>query len=120
MFYRKKPVVIQAFQITEETRADNSSWPEWLHVAWNKPHTEVGAVMPVMYPNSDGHDQLAVHTLEGLLRINFGDFLIRGVKGELYACKPDVFAMTYEKVEPSEEESSSCSGNCHGGCAGKC
>ena len=44
--YRKKPVVIEAFQITEETRNDNKDWPNWLNQAWNKDRKEEGAVYP--------------------------------------------------------------------------
>ena len=44
-------------------------------------------------------DAAHVHTLEGPLRVSYGDWIIRGVKGEFYPCKPDVFAMTYEPVD---------------------
>jgi len=37
---------------------------------------------------------LVIGTLEGVLRVNFGDYIIQGVKGELYACKPDIFEQT--------------------------
>lgn len=41
---------------------------------------------------------LLIHTLEGLMRADKGDWIIRGVKGEYYPCKPDIFAETYEPV----------------------
>ena len=47
-------------------------------------------------PHGDG---ARIDTLEGLLTASPGDWIIRGVKGELYACKPDVFALTYEAVD---------------------
>lgn len=99
MRYRKKPVVIEAFQMTPERRRDNSEWPNWLHRAWNMAHEEPGAVYCEDFPNSDGTDRLMIHTLEGEHRVDWGDFIIQGVKGELYPCKPDIFAATYEIAE---------------------
>ena len=95
--FRKKPVVIEAFQITEETRRDNRDWPEWLNRAWNLNHFEVGALAPFLPGNTDG--PLLIHTLEGGHRCDIGDWIIRGIKGELYPCKPDIFAKTYDLVE---------------------
>ena len=98
MKFRKKPVVIEAFQMTEERRQDNRDWPEWLNEAWNKNHDDPGAMFPKDFPDSSGADELLIFTLEGLHLVNFGDWIIRGVKGELYPCKPDIFAATYEPV----------------------
>lgn len=44
-------------------------------------------------------DSVVIRTLEGDMRADVGDWIIRGVKGELYPCKPDIFALTYEAVE---------------------
>lgn len=99
MKYRKKPVVIEAFQMTKDRRSDNSDWPDWLNRAWNKELGEVGYVGCQDFPNSDGTDELFVTTLEGHMRISFGDYIIKGVQGELYPCKPDIFEQTYEAVE---------------------
>ena len=96
--FRKKPIIIEAFQMTEERRKDNSEWPNWLHFAWNFEHGEVGSVSCVNYPNSDGTDELQIVTLEGTHRVSWGDYIIRGVQNELYPCKPDIFEATYEKV----------------------
>ena len=96
--YRKKPVVIEAFQMTKERRQDNSEWPSWLNEAWNKEWGEQGAVSPSDYPNSDGTDRLQIYTLEGVHDVMWGDFIIQGVQGELYPCKPDIFEATYEPV----------------------
>lgn len=100
--YRKKPVVIEAFQMTPERRADNSEWPNWLNKAWNTSHSEPGAVFCRDFPESDGTDPLCIVTLEGVMDVSWGDFIIQGVKGELYACKPDIFAATYEPAEGAE------------------
>lgn len=94
--FTKKPVTIEAFQMTEARRRDNSEWPEWLNKAWNEPHGEPGSVFPRNYPDSDGTDELAIYTLEGIHLVSFGDWIIQGVQGELYPCKPDIFAATYE------------------------
>lgn len=90
MKYRKKPVVIEAFQMTEARRVDNSDWPAWLNESWRDGtlyRADINAPMP---------DILRIRTLEGDHTVSWGDWIIRGVKGELYPCKPDIFAMTYE------------------------
>lgn len=97
--YRKKSIVVEAFQMTRERRGDNSEWPTWLHQAWNKPlHTE-GSVWPKNYPNSDGTDRLCIGTKEGVYIIAWDDFIIKGIQGEPYPCKPDIFEVTYEKMD---------------------
>jgi hypothetical protein len=95
MKYRKKPVVIEAFQITVETRNSNCDWPDWLHRAWQKDTKEVGS----LFPSSINDDDLAVFTLEGIQRVSMNDYIIQGVMGEIYPCKPDIFELTYEVVE---------------------
>ncbi len=102
--YRKKPVVIEAFQMTLERRWDNSEWPEWLHRAWNRDPQENAIWTDSAAPVAGGHDsaaELICGTLEGVCRIAWGDWIIQGVKGEIYPCKPDVFDATYELVEPN-------------------
>jgi len=92
-FYRKKPVMIEAFQMTAARHESNEGWPEWLRAAWNKSSIHAGAVYEVVGAG------LYISTLEGQMKIGVGDYIIRGVKGELYPCKPDIFELTYEKVE---------------------
>lgn len=89
--------------MTRERREDNADWPMWLNEAWNICIGEVGAVYPENVPFSDGKDRLCIKTLEGVMTVGWGDFIIRGVKGELYACKPEIFAMTYEAVDEAAE-----------------
>ncbi len=93
--YRKKPVVIEAFQLTKETRWDNDDWPSWAHLAWNKEIREEGA----LWPSPDAPNELCISTLEGVMCVGVNDFIIQGVQGELYPCKPDIFEATYEPVE---------------------
>jgi hypothetical protein len=94
---RKKPVVVEAFQMTEDRRKDNLDWPQWLHEAWNKEIGEVGCLCSENYPKSDGDDRLLIGTLWGLLLISWGDFIVCGVHGELSPCKPTIFWATYEE-----------------------
>ena len=103
MKYRTKLVEIEAFQLTKETREDNSNWPDWMHEAWNKELDEVGSLYPWLYPDSDGSDELAVETLNGAVLVRFNDYIIRGTQGELYPCDPDVFHEKYEKCEKYEK-----------------
>ena len=98
MKFRKKPIVIEAFQMTRERRTDNTDWPEWLNEAWNRPWSQVGAVSSEDFPNG-GKDRLLIHTMEGEMTVGWDDWIIQGVKGELYACKPDIFAATYESAD---------------------
>jgi hypothetical protein len=99
MKYRKKPIVIEAFQMTESRRHDNSEWPNWLHEAWNK----VGEGALFIDPDDSERMKLCIGTLEGVHRVLWGDWIIRVVKSELYPCKPDIFAATYEPVEETYE-----------------
>ncbi len=96
MKYRKKPIVIEAFQMKRSRRHDNSEWPEWLHRAWNMDGGEGSLTI-----DSDDPDRtrLVIGTLEGVYRVQWNDWIIQGIKGELYPCKPDIFEATYEPVE---------------------
>lgn len=96
MKYRKKPVVIEAVHVPYNEYADEPGiWPElpvWLEEAWKA---------GVIYPKFKGEDYwyYYIKTLEGEMECSPDDYLIRGVQGELYPCKPDIFEATYEKVE---------------------
>ena len=96
--YRKKPVVIEAYQITQSNRTNLHDWPDWLVSAWCKDAVGVTTVYPTNFPDSDGTDQLQINTLEGKMTVGWDDFIIQGVSGELYACKPGIFEKTYEAV----------------------
>ena len=84
--YRKKPVVIEAFLHTEDSTVTQEI-ALWVVEAFKS---------GTLY---DDGAALMVKTLEGPLRVSDGDWIIRGIKGELYPCKPDIFAATYEAVE---------------------
>lgn len=93
--FRKKPIVIEAFQMTKERRVDNSEWPEWLHRAWNT--TGEGGMWPSK-ENSMANGRLCIGTLEGVYIISWGDWIIQGIEGEIYPCKPDIFRKSYEEI----------------------
>ncbi len=78
MKFRKKPVVIEAVQYTGDNVA------------------EIEAFCPDTFEDSG---ILFIRTLEGDHQCSVNDFVIKGVKGEFYSCKPDIFEMTYDKVE---------------------
>ncbi len=77
--YRKKPVVIEAFEFT----GDNSA----RIIAWAYPRIA----------EEDG--QLRIRTLEGVMYADPGDWIIRGVEGEYYPCKDSIFEKTYERAD---------------------
>ena len=87
--FRKKPVVIEAMQFTGNNAipADISLW-----MAGETIETEC----------IDGKLCLMIETLEGRMAASPGDWVIRGVAGEFYPCKPGIFAATYEPVEDDE------------------
>ena len=90
--YRKRPVVIEAFQMTKERR-DQRGWPTWLNEAWMLKKHLMGALY---MSGPDG--AFSIKTLEGAQLVSWDDYIIQGVEGELYPCKPRIFNRTYEKV----------------------
>lgn len=84
MKVRKKPVVVEAVQ--------------W----W--PGVVIEGITELVYDPGDGSTQASgrasISTLEGVMIVNAGDWVITGVKGEKYPCKPDIFEATYEPVKP--------------------
>jgi hypothetical protein len=92
MKYRKKPVVIDAVQYKDGNfepvlRAFPESF-DWKAKMVEKSTNENLSKFEVEIP-----------TLEGTMIVSDGDWIIKGVKGEFYPCKPEIFEMTYEKVE---------------------
>lgn len=92
MKYRKKPVVIDAIQFdgTEESALEIASIEDFEGVIDFK---------------SGNFDGFYILTLEGRMRVSPGDYVIKGIQGEYYSCKPDIFEATYEKVEDNGMES---------------
>lgn len=101
--FRKKPVVIEAWQFKGIPNKEGPP-PEWLMAAVNSAFDDgekvPGTTLTVGGVVSNFRDQrLDIGTLEGVMKANVGDWIIRGVKGELSPCKPDIFAATYEAVD---------------------
>lgn len=96
--YRKKPVTIQAVQITEGW--DTQDKPSWLIEAFQSGLVRWNKVGGAIVENS-----LRINTMEGAMHAHLGDWIIRGVEGELYACNPLIFTKTYEKVNTEEPTS---------------
>lgn len=80
MRYRKRPVVIEA-------------------VVWNGKISSISHLNIPECSQALGSDVLRIQTLEGSMTAQVGDYIIRGVKGEFYPCKPDIFEATYEREE---------------------
>ena len=91
--FRKKPVTVEAFQMTHEQMRSNVGWPKWLYEAFGLDPSKPGSFF------MDMKGDLVIHTLEGTHRVSVNDWIIKGVQGELYPCKPDIFEKTYERVE---------------------
>ena len=80
--YRKKPIEIEAVQ----WRGEDNCQEVFTFVGMEHPEDETD------------HSAIFIDTLEGLMRADVGDWIIKGVKGEFYPCKPDIFEATYEPV----------------------
>lgn len=78
-FYKKRPIVIQAVQWTGDNQTEMLKFCERCFSKMEK-------------------DNLVVVTLEGDMTASVGDYIIRGIQGEFYPCKPDIFELTYETV----------------------
>lgn len=87
--FRKKPVVIEAVLWDGETGTANQFLGERYGVDWEYTAYNSGPV-----PGT-----IIIPTLEGKMMCEIGDWIIKGVKGEFYSCKPDIFELTYEEVE---------------------
>jgi hypothetical protein len=87
--YRKKPVEIEAMQISEQTEFEIVKWSE------GKVYTS-----PVLEPTENNPKGVywQIQTLEGTMTASPGDYIIKGIKGEFYPCKPDIFELTYDKI----------------------
>lgn len=84
MKFRKKPVVIEAMEFTEESAVKVADWCG-------------GSLEGRILPPDEW--VIAIETLEGVMEAKIGDWIIKGVAGEFYPCKPNIFESTYEKAE---------------------
>lgn len=90
--FKKKPVVIEAIQLNGNNLKEIETFV-------------MGKEMPELYVGDDkfslnwGNGTIQIHTLEGIMQASKGDWIIKGIQGEFYPCKPDIFEKTYDKVE---------------------
>lgn len=80
--FRKKPVVIEAIQFTGENQSQINKFTD------SKSRV-----------SGYNNNKIEIETLEGVMTASINDFIIKGVNGEFYPCKPDIFEKTYEKAE---------------------
>lgn len=89
--FRKKPVEVEAFQISRCTML-NREYPKWF--------SESAAQGIVNISENPSYPvACTIKTLEGDMNAYIGDYIIKGVNGELYPCKPDIFDKTYERCQ---------------------
>ena len=84
MKYRKKPVEIDAIQ--------------WVSDNIEQVYEMLGDNLIINTDEDKDEVKHFINTLEGKMEMSWGDYVIKGVKGEFYPCKPDIFELTYEKV----------------------
>ena len=100
MKFRKKPVVIEAVQLTADSAKEALYWGDtFLLEAGTVAHPEVCEL--VVWTDEEGKVVGGeIGTLEGPLHVTVNDWIITGVQGEKYPCKPDIFEATYEVATP--------------------
>ena len=103
MKYRKKPVVIEAVQFTREMAEGIQTLPDG--VKFCQRSLAANGKFPeycndgIYLKNFTTCHRHIIETLEGNFRVDIGDWVIKGIKGEFYPCKPDIFEMTYEQAD---------------------
>lgn len=85
--FRKKPVEIEAMQLDANNAAEVALWCGG--ALWED---------PMFFPEAHRSTHVVIHTLEGTMHATPGDWVIKGIQGEFYPCKPDIFAATYDEV----------------------
>ena len=95
MKFRKRPIIIEAFKWTGDQKMID--YPEWAIQAIQ----DGTIVIPSLYVSMRVHGRtvMEINTLEGKMIADNGDYIIRGINGEIYPCKPDIFEKTYDKLE---------------------
>lgn len=97
MKYKKKPIEIEAIQykIIKERKCKFG-----INKESNSMEIAKFMGLPIRHVHFDKRGEyINIETLEGVMRANIGDYIIKGINGEFYPCKPDIFEKTYERVE---------------------
>ena len=98
--FRKKPVIIEAIQWTGINLGAIHKF-----VGKRVVIKDYGAPISVRELNYDSKNSaVIIHTLEGDMKANVGDWIIKGVKNEMYPCKPDIFEAAYESTPPTNDD----------------
>lgn len=92
--YIKKPIKIEAIQLKEDNIIEVFDFLDEANYEKTKSTEELEDFNQRMLKQG----YIEIETLEGIMKASFGDFIIKGVKGEFYPCKPDIFQATYEEV----------------------
>ena len=92
--YVKKPVEIEAIQLKEDNIIEVFDFLDGANYKETKSTEELKDFSQMMLKQG----YIEIKTLEGIMKASFGDYIIKGVKGEFYPCKPDIFQATYEEV----------------------
>jgi len=94
--YRKKTVAIEAFRMGIDPR------PDWFQDAVSADEIttyRIGEIGQGLSPFDHSKTYCIIKTPEGEMNGDYGDYIIEGVQGEIYPCKPDIFEATYEQIE---------------------
>lgn len=91
---RKKPVEVEAIQWL----GNLDSFAELVNFANVTKYSQL-TTSPIMIEESDMHNYIYINTLEGEMRASVSDYIIKGVEGEFYPCKPDIFEKTYDTID---------------------
>ena len=97
MKFRKKPVIIDAIQFTGKESLDEVI--EFINLEKICGKREANIIKSIIDYYFEKDKAIVIPTLEGNMIASIGDWIIRGVQGEYYPCKPDIFKATYEAVE---------------------
>ena len=91
--FRKKPVIIEAIRYTGSRVSFEAI------CAWMDGDRTDSPMLGYEGPNDDDPQEFGIKTLEGKMKTRPGDYVIKGIAGEFYPCKPDIFEASYEAVE---------------------
>jgi len=90
-FFRKKPIVVEAWQLPKYDDDAPEGLVDFLHSMDNE------------WEQSDKFGSIIIHTPEGDMGASEGDWIIKGIKGEFYPCKPDIFEATYQPTKEPDK-----------------
>ena len=98
MKYRKKPIAVEAFQMTSDAMNRKVFWPGWLEAAYEADDEEPGSLRPIPDQELGNRTSYTIYTLEGPHIVILNAWIIQGAKGEIWAVRDDIFRETYEPV----------------------